>query len=165
MGPVGCIIEMNFETGKNEAKLDPNYELPACLRNRGPEVTPIKKEPPKAPSTTQSTPTKAPNVDKTGKQKSMNDSMNSDLKSRKRHSDTKLENDSKLTKIKVFCLGCKKEFESLPRHFRGKAGQNCKTKYTEKELQSMSRESYMKSYQEKNKENLDKYQKEYKQKK
>jgi hypothetical protein len=69
--PVGCIIKMNIKTGKNEAKLDPNYELPACLRNRGPEVTPTKNECPKVQSKSQSKPTKTLNADKTDKQKTM----------------------------------------------------------------------------------------------
>ena len=52
-----------------------------------------------------------------------------------------------------FCLGCRKVFGSLPRHFRGKAGQNCKQKYSEEELQFltkkqfMSRNLYQKEYQ------------------
>ena len=79
-------------------------------------------------------------------------------------------NNAKLMKKNLICLGCNKEFGSLPRHFRGKAGENCKQKYSEEELQLMSRKTYQKTYQKdynkvyqkENKEKLDTYQKDYK---
>ena len=65
--------------GKNYCKLnenlhrDPYYGIPECLRNKGPEVTPTKKEPPKVPSKTQTKTTNTLNVDKTGTKSTIND--------------------------------------------------------------------------------------------
>ena len=48
--PVGCITQMNLQTGKKYCKYDPNYlrdpnyGIPACLRKKEQELTPPKKE-------------------------------------------------------------------------------------------------------------------------
>ena len=77
--PVGGITRMDNKTGKNYFRLHPNlrtdpyYGLPACLRNRGPEVTSTKKERTKVPSTAETKSTETLNVNNTAKDITIND--------------------------------------------------------------------------------------------